>query len=179
MQAFGAEAHAAQHLAVAVLGVLQDVSGVGGDLGVLRLPQRVAVLVVDLEAPGDIIHRRMRVARRQAHSGKLHKNQALDQFFIDDTDFPQRKGNVFIHNFIFGSPLFWYVYILLVSFLMVMKRPMLALKGLSGKKKLVIPLLIVGLEVAIAAWFLRWWAIPFGFIGYCVVSLLYKKTITQ
>ena len=77
------------------------------------------------------------------------------------------------------SPIFWYVYILLVSYLMVMTRPMLALKGLSGKKKLVIPLLIVGLEVAFAAWFLRWWAIPFGFIGYCVVSLLYKKTITQ
>lgn len=77
------------------------------------------------------------------------------------------------------TPAFWYVYILLVSYLMVMKRPMLALKSLSGKKNLVFPLLMVGIETAVTAWFFSWWAIPFGFIGYCVVSLLYKKTITQ
>jgi len=77
------------------------------------------------------------------------------------------------------SPIFWYVYILLVSYLMVMKKPMLALKSLSGKNKLVIPLALVGLEVAISAVFFKWWAIPFGFIGYCIVSLLYSKTITQ
>jgi CDP-diacylglycerol--serine O-phosphatidyltransferase len=77
------------------------------------------------------------------------------------------------------SPIFWYVYILLVSYLMVMKRPMLALKSLSNKKKLVLPLALVALEIAISALFFRWWAIPFGFIGYCTVSLLYKKTITQ
>ena len=77
------------------------------------------------------------------------------------------------------SPIFWYVYILLVSYLMVMKRPMLALKSLSGKQKLLLPLALVGLEAAISAVFFRWWAIPFGFIGYCIVSLMYRKTITQ
>ena len=77
------------------------------------------------------------------------------------------------------SPIFWYVYILLVSYLMVMKRPMLALKSLSGKQKLLLPLALVGLETAISAVFFRWWAIPFGFIGYCIVSLMYRKTITQ
>jgi CDP-diacylglycerol--serine O-phosphatidyltransferase len=77
------------------------------------------------------------------------------------------------------SPIFWYVYILLVSYLMVMKTPMLALKSLSGKKKLLLPLALVGLETAISAVFFRWWAIPFGFIGYCIVSLIYRKTITQ
>ncbi len=77
------------------------------------------------------------------------------------------------------SPFFWYVYILLVSYLMVMKTPMLALKSLSGKKKLLLPLVLVGLEVTLTAVFFKWWAVPFGFIGYCVVSLLYKKTITQ
>jgi len=77
------------------------------------------------------------------------------------------------------SPIFWYVYILLVSYLMVMKIPMLALKSLSGKKKLLWPLVIVALETAISAVFLGWWAIPFGFIGYCIVSLIYRKTITQ
>jgi CDP-diacylglycerol--serine O-phosphatidyltransferase len=77
------------------------------------------------------------------------------------------------------SPIFWYVYILLVSYLMVMKTPMLALKSLAGKKKLLLPLALVGLETAISAVFFKWWAIPFGFIGYCIVSLLYRKTITQ
>jgi len=77
------------------------------------------------------------------------------------------------------SPIFWYVYILLVSYLMVMKTPMLALKSLSGKKNLLWPLVLVALETAISAIFFGWWAIPFGFIGYCIVSLIYRKTITQ
>lgn len=77
------------------------------------------------------------------------------------------------------SPIFWYVYIFLVSYLMVMKRPMLALKGLSGKKKLILPILLVVLETLLAAMFFKWAAIPFGFIGYWLVSLFYKKTIIQ
>lgn len=77
------------------------------------------------------------------------------------------------------SPVFWYVYILLVSYLMIIKTPMLALKSLSGKKKLVLPLMLVGLEITLTAVFFKWWAVPFGFIGYCLVSLFYKKTITQ
>jgi CDP-diacylglycerol--serine O-phosphatidyltransferase len=52
------------------------------------------------------------------------------------------------------SPIFWYVYILLVSYLMVMKTPMLALKSLSGKKNLLLPLVLVGLETAVSAVFL-------------------------
>ena len=83
-----------------------------------------------------------------------------------------------IHS-LFKTPLFWYAYILLVSILMVMKVPMLALKGFGNKKQLIIPLLIVLLEVVATAYFYNWLAIPFGFIGYCLVSLLYKKTITQ
>ena len=77
------------------------------------------------------------------------------------------------------SPLFWYGYIILVSYLMVMTRPMLALKSLSGKKKLLLPLGLVVVEVLLSAFFFKWYAIPFGFIGYCIVSLMYPKTITQ
>jgi len=77
------------------------------------------------------------------------------------------------------SPIFWYFYIIIVSFLMVMKTPMLALKGLGNKKQLILPLVLVVLEVLVTAVFFKWLAIPFGFIGYCLVSLLYKKTITQ
>jgi CDP-diacylglycerol--serine O-phosphatidyltransferase len=77
------------------------------------------------------------------------------------------------------SPIFWYCYIVIVSLLMVMKTPMLALKGLGNKKQLILPLVLVALEVLVTAVFFKWLAIPFGFIGYCLVSLLYKKTITQ
>lgn len=89
----------------------------------------------------------------------------------------QAHSNIFSKLIL--SPIFWYVYILLVSFLMVMKTPMLALKGLGNKKNLILPLILVALEVAVTAVFFKWLAIPFGFIGYCLVSLLYKKTITK
>ena len=89
----------------------------------------------------------------------------------------QAHSNIFSKLIL--SPLFWYVYILLVSFLMVMKTPMLALKGLGNKKNLILPLILVALEVAVTAVFFKWLAIPFGFIGYCLVSLFYKKTITK
>jgi CDP-diacylglycerol--serine O-phosphatidyltransferase len=77
------------------------------------------------------------------------------------------------------SPVFWYFYIIIVSYLMVMNRPMLALKNFGSKKKLILPLALVALETIISAYFFKWMAIPFGFIGYCLVSLFYKKTITQ
>lgn len=89
----------------------------------------------------------------------------------------QAHSNIFSKLIL--SPFFWYVYILLVSFLMVMKTPMLALKGLGNKKNLILPLILVALEVAVTAVFFKWLAIPFGFIGYCLVSLFYKKTITK
>ena len=77
------------------------------------------------------------------------------------------------------SPLFWYCYILVAAYLMVMKAPMLALKSFGKNKKLRIPILILVAEVALSALFFKWLAIPFGFIGYCLVSLFYKNTITQ
>ena len=80
---------------------------------------------------------------------------------------------------LFLSPWFWYLYIIIVSYLMVMTTPMLALKGLGNKRILVIPLLLIAIEIALTAFFYKWLAIPFGFIGYCLVSLLYKRTIIQ
>jgi len=63
------------------------------------------------------------------------------------------------------SPVFWYFYIIIVSYLMVMNRPMLALKNFGSKKKLILPLALVALETIISAYFFKWMAIPFGFIG--------------
>ena len=77
------------------------------------------------------------------------------------------------------NPTFWYIYIIIVSYLMVMDRPMLALKNFSNKKNLILPLALVAVETIISAYFFQWMAIPFGFIGYCLVSLFYSKTITQ
>jgi CDP-diacylglycerol--serine O-phosphatidyltransferase len=84
-----------------------------------------------------------------------------------------------IFSILLLNPTFWYVYIIIVSYLMVMDRPMLALKSFNGKKKLILPLALVAVETAISAYFFKWMAIPFGFIGYCLVSLFYRKTITQ
>jgi len=77
------------------------------------------------------------------------------------------------------SPIFWYLYIIVVAYLMVMHRPMLALKNLGKNKKLMTPLLILVADIVLSAVFFKWLAIPFGFIGYCLVSLFYKNTITQ
>jgi hypothetical protein len=62
---------------------------------------------------------------------------------------------------------------------MVMNTPMLAIKSLGKNKKLMLPLMLVAADVILSALFFRWLAIPFGFIGYCLVSLFYKNTITQ
>jgi hypothetical protein len=62
---------------------------------------------------------------------------------------------------------------------MVMKVPMLALKNLGKNKKLMTPLFLLTADVVLSALFFKWLAIPFGFIGYCLVSLFYKNTITQ
>jgi len=77
------------------------------------------------------------------------------------------------------SPIFWYVYIAMAAYLMVMKVPMLALKNLGKNKKLMTPLILLIADVILSALFFKWLAIPFGFIGYCLVSLFYKNTITQ
>ena len=77
------------------------------------------------------------------------------------------------------SPIFWYVYIAVVAYLMVMNVPMLALKNLGKNKKLMVPLFLLAADVILSALFFKWLAIPFGFIGYCLVSLFYKNTITQ
>ena len=89
------------------------------------------------------------------------------------------QSNMNLLSGVLLQPIFWYIYIIVVSYLMVMKTPMMALKSMKNKKQLLLPLLLVALETIASALFFRWWAIPFGFLGYCIVSLLYRKTITQ
>jgi CDP-diacylglycerol--serine O-phosphatidyltransferase len=89
------------------------------------------------------------------------------------------QSTVTIFSKLLLSPSFWYLYIIVVSYLMIMNRPMLALKNFSQKKNLMLPLVLVVAETAISAYYFKWMAIPFGFMGYLLVSLLYKKTIIQ
>ena len=69
---------------------------------------------------------------------------------------------------------FWYAAILIVSYLMVSKLPMLALKftGLSVKKTL--PFLIFTIIALIAVLSFGWLAVPVTFIAYLIISLKFK-----
>lgn len=70
---------------------------------------------------------------------------------------------------------FWYGTILLVSYLMVSRLPMLALKfnGFSVKKML--PFIIIALIAIAGALSFGWLAVPLTFIAYVILSLLFKK----
>lgn len=70
---------------------------------------------------------------------------------------------------------FWYGTILLVSYLMVSRLPMLALKfnGFSVKKML--PFIIMALIAIAGALSFGWLAVSLTFIAYVILSLLFKK----
>ena len=89
------------------------------------------------------------------------------------------QSQIAIFSKLMSSPFFWYLYIVIVAYLMVVNTPMLAIKSLGKNKKLMIPFIILAADVILSALFFKWLAIPFGFIGYCLVSLFYKNTITQ
>ncbi len=71
----------------------------------------------------------------------------------------------------------WFLYglIILLSWLMVSKLPLMALKFKDFTIKNNLPkFILVGIAV-IAALFLKWLAIPVVFIAYIILSLLYKR----
>lgn len=70
---------------------------------------------------------------------------------------------------------FWYATVLIVSYLMVSRLPMLALKfsGVSFKKLL--PFLILALITLAAAISFGWLAAPVAFIAYVILSLSFKQ----
>ena len=73
------------------------------------------------------------------------------------------------------SPWFWYAVILLMSYLMVSKKPMLALKfsGISIKK--LMPFIIIAAVAIISAFFIQWLAVPLSFLVYVILSLFNKQ----
>jgi len=70
---------------------------------------------------------------------------------------------------------FWYAAVLVVSYLMVSRLPMLALKfnGMSFKKLL--PFIILALITLAAAISFGWLAVPVAFIAYVILSLSFKQ----
>jgi CDP-diacylglycerol--serine O-phosphatidyltransferase len=58
---------------------------------------------------------------------------------------------------------------------MISKLPLMALKFTDKSVKNNLPKIILGLFALVAAFLLQWLAVPVVFIGYIILSLLFKK----
>jgi CDP-diacylglycerol--serine O-phosphatidyltransferase len=84
------------------------------------------------------------------------------------------SGNDFLINTMLNK-WFWYGAVLLCSYLMVSRLPMLALKfsGITTKKLL--PFLILALVSLAGGLSFGWLAVPIAFIAYVILSLAFKQ----
>jgi CDP-diacylglycerol--serine O-phosphatidyltransferase len=73
------------------------------------------------------------------------------------------------------NPWFWYVMIAFLSWLMVSRLPMLALKFSSINVKKILPFIIIAVVAVVSALFMQWLAVPISFIVYVILSLLHKR----
>lgn len=71
---------------------------------------------------------------------------------------------------------FWYAAILIVSYLMVSRLPMMALKFSQFSVKKATPFLILALVCFTAALSFGWLSVPITFIAYVILSLSFKQT---
>lgn len=71
---------------------------------------------------------------------------------------------------------FWYVLVIVVSYLMVSTLPMMALKFKNISLKKLAPFLIIAAVAVVGAFLFGWLAVPLSFIAYVVLSLLLKQT---
>lgn len=69
---------------------------------------------------------------------------------------------------------FWYALIAVVSYLMVSRLPMLALKFSGVTLKKMMPFIIIAVVAIVAAVTLGWLAVPLAFAAYVIISLIYK-----
>jgi len=76
------------------------------------------------------------------------------------------------------KPWFNYAIILLVSFLMISKLKLFSLKVKKGPLSAHIHLIMLLLMAVVASLFFQWLAIPITFMGYIVLSLLFKNKIS-
>jgi CDP-diacylglycerol--serine O-phosphatidyltransferase len=73
---------------------------------------------------------------------------------------------------------FWYSLIVVVSWLMVSRLPMMSLKFARITTKSLMPFIIIAVIAVISAFLADWLAVPVTFIAYVVLSLLYKQQTT-
>lgn len=76
---------------------------------------------------------------------------------------------------LFTSITFWYVLILLLSFLMMSTLPMRSLKFKSFDKKSLTPFAVLIIIAIFSSVFLGWLSVSVVFISYVIVSLLFKQ----
>lgn len=73
------------------------------------------------------------------------------------------------------SPWFWYALIIILSWLMISKKPMLALKFSNVSTKKLMPFIIIAVVAIASAFFIQWLAVPLSFLVYVILSLLNKQ----
>ena len=84
------------------------------------------------------------------------------------------SNNEVISSFLLNQ-WFWYAVIFIVSYLMVSTLPMMSLKFKDFSLRNNYPkLILVGLAI-IAPVFVKWLAVPIVFIGYVIISLVFKE----
>ncbi len=73
---------------------------------------------------------------------------------------------------------FWYTVIFMVSYLMVSKLPMLALKFKNATIKSFLPFIIMAVTAVASTLFFNWLAVPITFAAYVILSLVFKQSNT-
>lgn len=73
------------------------------------------------------------------------------------------------------SPWFWYAIVIILSWLMVSKKPMLALKFSNISTKKLLPFIIIVAVAIVSAFIIQWLAVPLCFLLYVILSLLIKQ----
>lgn len=73
------------------------------------------------------------------------------------------------------NPWFWYALIILLSGLMISRKPMLALKFSNTGTKKLMPFIIIAAVAVISAFFIQWLAVPLSFLVYVILSLFTKQ----
>jgi CDP-diacylglycerol--serine O-phosphatidyltransferase len=70
---------------------------------------------------------------------------------------------------------FWYAAVIIVSYLMVSKLPMLAMKFSHVSVKKLLPFLILAVILLVSGLSFGWLAVPIAFIAYVILSLTFKQ----
>ena len=78
-------------------------------------------------------------------------------------------------NTIIINPWFWYALIIVLSWLMVSRKPMLALKFSNVNAKKLLPFIIIAVVAIVSAFIIQWLAVPLCFLLYVILSLLTKQ----